>query len=73
MVNSLIWYGDIFCSCIYKYKAMTEPHDLPNICPECGAIDAYEKRFTIGGGWRFVYRCSNCGRRYVPTTTDLGR
>jgi len=45
---------------------MIEPNDLPYICPECGAIDAYKKRFTIGGGWRFVYRCSNCGRRHVP-------
>ncbi|MFA9516994.1 hypothetical protein ACERIT_07225 [Halopenitus sp. H-Gu1] len=52
---------------------MAKPLGLPHVCPDCGAIDAYEKRFTIGGGWRFVYRCSNCGRRHVPTGMDQER
>ncbi|MFC6824428.1 hypothetical protein [Halopelagius fulvigenes] len=37
--------------------------DLPDVCPECGARDAYERRFVTGGGWRAEYRCVECGRR----------
>ncbi|WP_175501493.1 hypothetical protein [Halogeometricum limi] len=40
--------------------------DLPERCPHCGARDSIRKRYTTGGGWRAEYRCSECGRAYVP-------
>jgi DNA-directed RNA polymerase subunit RPC12/RpoP len=40
--------------------------DPPTVCPDCGARDAYERRYTTGGGWRVEYRCGNCGRRHTP-------
>jgi len=43
---------------------------LPRICPDCGAVDAYTKRYVTGGGWRPVYRCKNCGLRDMPNTDD---
>jgi DNA-directed RNA polymerase subunit RPC12/RpoP len=35
----------------------------PKRCPDCGARDAYRRRYETGGGWRVVYRCAECGRR----------
>ncbi len=42
----------------------------PEVCPDCGAVDAYMKRYETGGGWRPVYRCGDCGRRFTPKTDD---
>ena len=39
---------------------------LPRVCPGCGAVEAYTKRYETGGGWRAVYRCEDCGRRHTP-------
>ena len=39
------------------------PEAPPEVCPRCGAVDSYEKRYTTGGGWRVhAFECSECGR-----------
>ncbi|WP_255198288.1 hypothetical protein [Halorarius litoreus] len=35
----------------------------PRVCPDCGARNSYEPRYTTGGGWRRIYRCRECGRQ----------
>ncbi len=41
--------------------------DPPDVCPECGAVDAYEKRYATGGGWRSEFRCRECHRVCSPS------
>ncbi len=42
---------------------MVDTDDLPSVCPECGARHSFRRRYVTGGGWRAVYRCSECGSR----------
>ena len=55
-------------------EAMSHPAEPPGVCPACGAEDAYEARYSTGGGWRIDhYRCSSCGRRTGPDRRDDGQ
>ncbi|EMA01690.1 hypothetical protein [Haloferax denitrificans] len=47
------------------------PDGPPTVCGECGARHSFRRRYVTGGGWRTVYRCSECGSR-APSDADDG-